>query len=134
TTKGGGNTFLCTRKDYADFLLELEVKADERLNSGIQIRSLYFEEPRTYQFGPREIKVAAQRVHGYQVEVDQNKNRRWSGGIYEEARRLWLFPLPTNSPAGQAFKFGDWNHYRIRCVGPSIKTWVNGVPAADLLD
>ncbi len=134
TTKGGGNTFLCTEKEYADFLLELDVKADEKLNSGIQIRSHYFEEPKTYQFGPREIKVGAKRVHGYQVEVDQNKNRRWGGGIYEEARRLWLFPLPTNSPAGQAFKFGDWNHYRIRCVGSSIKTWVNDVPAADLLD
>lgn len=134
TVKGGGNTFLCTEKEYGDFILELEIKADKGLNSGVQIRSHCFDEPTTYDFGHRVIKIAAKRVHGYQVEVDHRAERRWSGGVYEEGRRDWLFPLATNSPAGQGFKIGEWNKYRIECRGASIKTWVNDIPAADLMD
>ncbi len=132
--KGGGNTFLCTEKEYGDFILELEIKADHGLNSGVQIRSHAFDEGTTYDFGERIIRIPARRVHGYQVEVDNNPSRRWSGGIYDEARRNWLFPLATNSAAGQAFKFGEWNKYRIQCIGSSIKTWINDIPAADLVD
>lgn len=132
--KGGGNTFLCTEKQYGDFFLELEIKADKGLNSGVQIRSQCFDEATTYDFGARTIKIPAKRVHGYQVEVDHRDERRWSGGIYEEGRRDWLFPLGTNSAADRAFKIGEWNNYRIQCIGSSIKTWVNGVPAADLVD
>ena len=134
TVKGTGNSFLCTEKEYGDFILELDVKADKDLNSGIQIRSQCFDKETAYDFGTRTINISAGRVHGYQVEVDHNLNRRWSGGVYDEGRRGWLFPLATNSPGSQAFKFGEWNKYRIRCVGDSIKTWVNGVPAADLVD
>ncbi|MSU58764.1 MAG: DUF1080 domain-containing protein [Pedosphaera sp.] len=132
--KGTPNSFLCTEKEYGDFILELELKADAGLNSGVQIRSHCFAEPTTYDFGPEKINIPAGRVHGYQVEVDHRPARRWSGGIYEEGRRGWLFPIPTNSPASPAFKFGEWNKYRIECAGDSLKTWVNGVPAADLLD
>ena len=38
------NSFLCTEKNYADFLLELEFKIDPELNSGVQIRSNSFPE------------------------------------------------------------------------------------------
>ena len=134
TAKGGGNTFLCTEKEYGDFILELEIKADKELNSGVQIRSHCFETETTYAFGNQTLKIPANRVHGYQVEVDNRPDRRWSGGLYEESRRGWLFSLPTNSLAGQAFQFGEWNKYRIQCVGSSIKTWINDVPATDLVD
>jgi len=132
--KGTGNSFLCTEQEYGDFILELEIKADPELNSGVQIRSHCFDTETSYDFGGRTIKIPAKRVHGYQVEVDHRPERRWSGGIYEEGRREWLFPLPTNSPAGQAFRFGEWNRYRIVCLGDSLRTWINGVPAADLVD
>ena len=132
--KNGGNTFLCTEKEYGDFILELEIKADPGLNSGVQLRSHCFDEATTYDFGGRMINIPAGRVHGYQVEVDHREDRRWSGGIYEEGRREWLFPLGTNSPAGQAYKIGAWNKYHIECRGASIKTWINGIPAADLVD
>ena len=132
--KSGGNTFLCTEKEYGDFILELEIQADNGLNSGVQIRSHCFETNTTYDFGNKTITIPANRVHGYQVEVDHRAGRRWSGGIYDEARRGWLFPLGTNSPAGLAFKIGEWNKYRIECRGASIKTWVNDIPAADFVD
>lgn len=115
------NTFLCTEKDYSDFILELEVKVDEGLNSGVQIRSHSFPE---YRNG---------RVHGYQVEIDPSP-RAYTGGIYEEAGRKWLNDLSDNEAARKAFKPGKWNHLRIEAVGDSLKTWVNGVPAANLKD
>lgn len=114
------NTFLCTEKNYSDFILELDVMIDAGLNSGIQIRSLSL---------PR---VDNGRVHGYQVEIDPSE-RAWSGGIYDEARQGWLYPLSINERGRKAFKVGEWNRYRIEAVGNRIRTWVNGVPCADLL-
>lgn len=115
------NSFLTTEKNYGDFILELEVWVDNRLNSGIQIRS---ESKPDYRDG---------RVHGYQVEIDPS-DRAWSGGIYDEARRGWLYPLDLNETARKAFKKGEWNKYRIEAVGPVIRTFINGVPAAYLID
>lgn len=115
------NSFLCTTQFYSDFILELEFQVDSKLNSGIQIRSNSFPE---YQDG---------RVHGYQVEIDPS-DRAYSGGIYEEGSRGWLYPLTDNPQARKAFKPGQWNKYRIEAVGDTIKTWLNDIPAAHLLD
>ncbi len=115
------NSFLATKKDYADFVLEFEYKVDPKLNSGVQIRSHSLKE---YNNG---------RVHGYQIEIDPAA-RAWSAGIYDEGRRGWLYPLADNPKARKAFKQNDWNHYHIEAIGNSIKTWINGVPAANLID
>ncbi len=115
------NTFLVTNERYGDFVLELELKVDTLLNSGIQIRSNTFPD---YLNG---------MVHGYQVEVDPSK-RAWSGGIYDENRRLWMYDLKNKPKAQQAFHNNKWNHYRIAVIGNRIRTWVNGVPVADLAD
>jgi hypothetical protein len=112
---------LCTKKHYSDFILELETKVDPSLNSGVQIRSNSLAE---YQNG---------RVHGYQVEIDPSE-RAFSGGIYDEARRGWLNDLADNEAGRKAFKNGQWNKYHIECVGDSIKTWINDVQCADLVD
>jgi hypothetical protein len=127
------NSFLCTKKNYADFILELDFKVDPKLNSGVQIRSECFDEPRTVELGGKKIKIAKGRVHGYQVEIDPSA-RAWTGGIYDEGRRGWLNDLKNNEAARKAFKQNEWNHFRIECKGSSIKTWLNGVPAADLKD
>jgi hypothetical protein len=123
------NSFLCTTKNYGDFILELEFKVDPRLNSGVQIRSQCFDEP----MNVAGKKISAGRVHGYQVEIDPS-DRAWSGGIYDEGRRGWLNKLEDNEAARKAFKQDDWNQFRVECRGDSIKTWINGVPAADLTD
>ncbi|MEW4562183.1 DUF1080 domain-containing protein [Bremerella sp. JC770] len=128
------NSFLCTDKKYGDFILEVEYMVDPLLNSGIQIRSNVYDEPKTYETAEgKKVKVGAGRVHGYQVEIDPSA-RAWSGGIYDEGRRGWLFNLKDKPEAQKAFKQNEWNKYRIECRGDSIKTWVNGVPAADLTD
>ena len=129
-----GNSFLCTEKDYGDFVLELEFKVDPALNSGVQIRSQCFDEPKEFEKDGKKSKIPAGRVHGYQVEIDPLE-RAWSGGIYDEGRRGWLNDLKNNDAgAAQAFKQNEWNKFRIECRGDSIKTWINGVPAADLKD
>lgn len=115
------NSFLVTDKEYGDFILELEFKINDGMNSGIQIRS---HSSPDYRDG---------RVHGYQVEIDPSE-RAWSGGIYDEARRGWLYPLIFNPSARSAFKHNQWNHYRIEAIGNTIRTWVNGMPAASLVD
>lgn len=115
------NSFLCTKMEYGDFVLELEVKVHPEMNSGIQIRS---HSKASYDNG---------RVHGYQVEIDPS-DRAWSGGIYDEARRGWLYDLDGHPEAQNAFKNGQWNNYKIRAHSDTLKTWVNGVPAAHLVD
>jgi hypothetical protein len=127
------NSFLCTKRDYGDFILELEFKVQDPLNSGVQIRSQCFDEEKTVELGGKKIKIPAGRVHGYQVEIDPSA-RAWTGGIYDEGRRGWLKDLKDNEAARKAFKANEWNKFRIECKGDSIKTWLNGVPAADLKD
>jgi hypothetical protein len=127
------NSFLCTNKEYGDFILELEFKVDPGLNSGVQIRSEYLEQGKEVEYKDKTLKLPAKRVFGYQVEIDPS-DRAWSGGIYDESRRGWLNNLEKNDAARKAFKKGEWNKFRIECRGDSIKTWLNGVPAADLND
>jgi hypothetical protein len=133
TVPNTSNSFLCTKKNYANFILELEFKVDEGLNSGVQIRSECFDEDRTVELSGKKIKIPKGRVHGYQVEIDPSA-RAWTGGIYDEGRRGWLQNLEKNEAARKAFKHKEWNKFRIECRGDSIKTWLNGVPAADLKD
>jgi hypothetical protein len=115
------NSFLTTEKMYSDFIFEVELLVDSSMNSGIQFRSNSLPE---YKDG---------RVHGYQMEIDPSE-RAWSGGVYDEARRGWLYPLTMNPDARTAFRNGEWNHYRIEAIGNSIRTWVNGIPCTDLID
>lgn len=115
------NSFLATKEEYGDFALQLEFRIDEGLNAGVQIRS--HSDP-DYWNGA---------VHGYQVEIDPSE-RAWSAGIYDEARRGWLFPLSVNPAASRAFRQGDWNHLYIEAIGPEIRTWLNNVPATFLID
>jgi hypothetical protein len=127
------NSFLCTTRDYTNFILELEFKVDSGLNSGVQIRSHAYDHPTEIRSGERIIKVAANRVHGLQVEIDPAA-RAWTGGVQEEGGRAWLNDLKSNEAARKAFKSEAWNKFHIECRGDSIKTWLNDVPAADLKD
>jgi len=83
------NTFLVTEKEYGDFVLELEVKIEDTTsNSGIQFRSHY--DPK--------LNNGKGRVYGYQYELDPS-SRKWTGGLYDEARREWLYALMLHPSA-----------------------------------
>lgn len=133
TVPVSGNSFLCTSKMYSDFILELEFKVDPSMNSGIQFRSNYYTKETEVEIAGKKKKFPADRVHGYQFEIDPSP-RAFTGGVYDEGRRGWLFDLKDNEAARKAFKQGEWNQARIECRGDSIKTFINGVPAADLKD
>jgi len=115
------NTFLCTERSFSDFELQYEFKVDPALNSGVQIRS---------RVGDDDV------VRGLQVEIDVDLNRKrfWSAGIYEEGGRGWLADLANNREAREAALPHDWNRVRVRAIGGSIETWINDVPAAKLWD
>jgi hypothetical protein len=141
TSKAGApNTFLCTEREYADFVLEFEVKIDPALNSGVQFRSAVYAEDRATKVrdGSGVVGEALQpkgRVYGYQAEIDPSP-RGWSGGVYDEARRGWIAPLdkPEHAPARKAFNNAGWNLYRIEARGDELRTFVNDVACADLVD
>lgn len=133
TVPNTGNSFLCTNKKYGDFILELEFKVDPSMNSGIQFRSNYYTQETEVEINGKKKKFPADRVHGYQFEIDPSA-RAYTGGVYDEGRRGWLFDLKENEAARKAFKQGEWNAARIECKGDSIKTFINGVPAADFKD
>ncbi len=125
TVVSSPNSFLCSKDRFGDFVLEYDVWVATNFNSGMQIRSTV------------DTALKAGRVHGYQVEVDPS-DRAWSGGIYDESRRGWLYTLdgegPSFAAARKAFKIGAWNHFRVEAIGPSIRTWLNGVPVANIID
>lgn len=141
---GTPNSFLCTKRTYGDFILEYEFNVDTRLNSGVQIRSNCYEEETSVEWNDKTIRIPAGRVHGYQVEIDPDmkRNRHWSAGIYDEARRGWLFPNANDKSQQEAFsavgretfKPGAWNRVRVEAIGDTIRTWLNGQPRADLKD
>lgn len=137
TAEGSPNSFLCTTKDYGDFVLEFETKTDPALNSGVQVRSHRYpaeQAVRTFDGKVfREVKQLAGRVYGYQVEI-ANEESRASGGIYDEARRGWLANISSDAAASKAFRDNTWNRYRVVAKGDSIRVWVNDVACANLTD
>ncbi len=126
-----GNTFLRTEKTYGDFELTYEFKFDDRSgNSGLMFRAL--QKPSEDGNG---------RVNGYQCEGD-NTDRSWTAGLYDEARRGWLFPNKKNkeqcaeftAQGRKLFKWDEWNTIVIRCEGNHIQTWLNGEKRVDFKD
>lgn len=115
------NTFLTTEQIYSDFILEYEVKLSRATNSGVQIRS---NSNPNYRDGV---------VHGYQVEIDPS-DRAWSGGIYDEQRRGWLYDLKDQPEAQEAYQHMEWNKFRVEAIGDTIKTWLNGIAISHLVD
>ncbi len=128
------NTFLRTEENYQDFILTFQFKFNDKSgNSGCIFRG--------FQKGEN----ADGRVSGYQCEHDQFKKpqRSWTAGIYDEARRGWLFPPKNADPetkksftaqGEKLFKWDDWNTIVIKCQGTHLQTYLNGELRADFTD
>ncbi|HTQ52392.1 MAG TPA: DUF1080 domain-containing protein [Candidatus Acidoferrales bacterium] len=146
------NSVLCTKKDYRNFILELDFKVDRLLFSGVQIRSRYAAKRVDWKWDGRPLTIPAGHVYGYLVLIDPSPIHRWwtatlfderwwTGGIYDEKRRMWLYPGPEggdpdefSSQGMKIFRTNDWNHLRIEAVGDSMETFLNGVPCAQIHD
>ncbi len=120
-TLNSPNTFLATAKEYTNFVLEFETNMDEGLNSGVQIRS----------HSRPDFKNG--NVYGLQVEIEDSR-QAWAGGIYDEERKGWRYPLEYNPAARTAFKKGQWNHFRVVAFENRIMTWINGIPCSNLVE
>ncbi|MDR3109364.1 MAG: DUF1080 domain-containing protein [Planctomycetaceae bacterium] len=119
----GDNTFLCTQKSYSNFVFKAEFKYDILCNSGVQFRSAVRDEN------------GGKKVFGYQYEIDESASA--FGVVYDESRRnRWLETItkPQKEAMAAAYKKGEWNLLTIQCVGPVIKTYINGVKIADQMD
>jgi hypothetical protein len=127
TAEGSPNTFLC-KGDLQDFELELEVRCDPHLNSGVQVRSHVYtkDDP-----APKD-RQRAGVVYGPQCEVAR-KETGTAGRFYDEGRRgQWLAEIRPE--AKDAFKDDDWNRYRIVVQGSRYRSWINGIAASDFTD
>jgi hypothetical protein len=132
TVEGSPNTFLC-KGDFKDFVLVLDVKCDPGLNSGIQVRSHVYEKDTPQPSNPQRVRPAG-TVFGPQCEIAR-KQTGTAGNFWDEARRTrWLDDWTNKPQALDAYRDGDWNHYRIVAQGNRYRSWVNGIPCADFTD
>ena len=125
TVPGSPNSFLASEQRFSgDFVLELEaMMTDTTTNSGVQFKS---------NFDPKASNGKG-RIFGYQFDFDPSF-RKWSGGIYDEGRREWLYPVSHN-PKGQIFFSPNVYHkIRIECIGNAVKTWLDGVAVSYVVD
>ena len=116
TSESSPNSFLCTDMLYGDFELMFEVKVDDALNSGVQIRS------------QSKGGVPSGRVNGPQVEIAVNGT---AGYVFGEAAGGWMTPNDDRKPH-KHFRNGEWNAYHVVAVGPNIQVWLNGHHVSDL--
>ncbi len=134
TVDGSPNTFLI-KGPFKDFELQFEVKVDDELNSGVQVRSKLAKEGDPAPEGSKNGKpLPAGRIYGPQCEIAINGT---AGDFYDEARRGTWWSILTQTEAVRtdaakaAFKKGEWNHYRIVVQGDHYQSFVNGVATAD---
>ncbi|OGV70134.1 MAG: hypothetical protein A2283_14300 [Lentisphaerae bacterium RIFOXYA12_FULL_48_11] len=115
------NAFLCTTREYTNFVLRLECKLiGAGANAGIQVRS---------QRVPNHHEMI-----GYQADMDMSAGSGYWGCLYDESRRK-KFLAKTEDSANKTFvKKNDWNVYEIRCEGKNIKLSVNGVQTVDFTE
>lgn len=106
--------YLSTNAHYDDFELTLSFKQEADGNSGVFFRSTF----------------EGTKVTGWQVEVAPPKKH--TGGIYESYGRGWL--IKPEDEKDSALKMGQWNIMRIRAVGNTVTTWLNGVEMVSLED
>lgn len=111
------NSFLCTKKTYANFILRAQAKLRNH-NSGIQFRS---------ELVPG-LKWA---VRGYQADMAENS---YWGCIYEERGKRGILVDGWKNKAEKVVKLKDWNDLELLCDGDHINLKVNGLETADLHD
>lgn len=108
------NYFLDHEKQFSDFELRLQFKlTGEKTNAGIQIRSQRIPDHH--------------EMIGYQADLGQ----RYWGCLYDESRRRKVLAGPDQAELAKILKRNDWNDYRIRCEGPRIQLWINGMQTVD---
>lgn len=110
---GGG--YLALDREYGDFELKLEYRLPPAGNSGIGIRFPKGGWPSTMGM---EIQLLDDAAPQYRNLGAVHRN----GSIYS-------FVGPKTNPAKGP---GEWNSIRVRCQGPRVQVWINGVQVQDV--
>lgn len=118
------NEFLCTTKKYADFELRLEARLlGAGRNAGIQFRS--------------ERIPNHHEVKGFQCDMGEQGAERekliW-GALYDESRRRTFLVEPDSQQLRPHVRVDGWNKFVIRCQGPRIQIWINGLATVDYME
>jgi uncharacterized protein YciI len=110
------NDFLCTTAEFKNFDLRLKVKLEGTgfVNGGIQLRS-------------RRAKEPAFEMVGYQADMGEG----YWGSLYDESRRRKTLAFTHATILKRIVKTNDWNDYVIRCEGPHVRLWLNGILTVD---
>jgi Domain of Unknown Function (DUF1080) len=110
------NDFLCTTREYGNFVLRLKVKliGSGFVNGGVQFRSQRLKDP-------------AHEMIGYQADIGE----KYWGSLYDESRRNTILAGPDASAMQQLVKRDDWNDYEIRAEGRRIRLVLNGRQTVD---
>jgi hypothetical protein len=109
------NEFLCTTRDYTNFVLTLKFKLlGEGSNAGIQFRTRRI--PNHHE------------VSGYQADMGDPS---WWGCLYDESRRNKILAQANADEVKKVLKRDDWNEYKIKADGNRITLWLNGLQTID---
>ncbi len=114
------NHFIRTVRDYQDFELRLKYKVsptDDSYNGGIQLRSHRSTLP-----------GQGCEMVGYQADI----LIRRIGGLYDEKRRSDFLGMELGLP--ENYRPDEWNEFIIRCEGPRVRLWLNGVQTTDHIE
>ena len=85
----------------------------ENVNAGVQIRS--------------ERVPEHHEMIGYQADLGQS----YWGSLYDESRRNKVLAKADMELLSKVLKKDGWNDYVIRCQGPRIQLWINGLRTVD---
>jgi len=108
------NTFLCSKKKYANFKLSCQVRLEGgKGNSGIQIRSKIHDEKKFAVTGP-------------QCDMGQ----QFWGCLYGENFGGMMKAADFNE-VKKVLKADDFNDYAIECIGKHVKITINGLTTVD---
>ncbi|MBP6796107.1 MAG: DUF1080 domain-containing protein [Saprospiraceae bacterium] len=110
-----GYGYLGTNDQFKNFDLKLEFKQEANGNSGVFFHSSF----------------EGTIVSGWQAEVAPAGHS--TGGIYESYGRGWLIK-PTDNKDTKYLNSNDWNTMRIKVVGNTVTTWLNGHKMISLTD
>ena len=121
TERIANNEFLCTTREFQNFELRLKAKlVGQGNNAGIQLRSRRI--PNHHE------------VIGYQCDMGGSQGKSIWGALYDESRRRKFLVTGDSKEIDKVFRANDWNEFVIRCEGPRIQIWLNGLQTVDYME
>ena len=109
------NEFLCTTRNYTNFVLRLKFKlVGKGANAGVQFRTKRI--PNHHE------------VSGYQADMGDPS---WWGCLYDESRRNRILAKADAAAVNKVLRREDWNDYEIRAEGKRVVLAINGLQTID---